>query len=86
MIQAVLHDLRDDSATHGVTVAYCMGELNPLVVTIPHGVAHGYRVLGVEPAWLVYHTSIPYDAANPDEERIAYDDPGIGFDWTTQPR
>lgn len=86
MIQAVMHDLRQDSETFGLTEQYCLGELNPLMLVIPRGVAHGYRVLGAEPAWIVYHTSAVYDPVAPDEERIAHDDPRIGFDWTTQPR
>jgi dTDP-4-dehydrorhamnose 3,5-epimerase len=86
MIQAVLHDLRPDSPTCGLTEAVCLGQWRPLLLVIPRGVAHGYRVLGAEPAWLVYHTSAVYDPAEPDEERIAFDDPAIGFDWTTQPR
>lgn len=86
MIQAVLHDLRESSRTRGVTETYCMGEHNPLLLVIPRGVAHGYRVLGSEPAWIVYHTSAVYDPTAPDEERIPHDDPRIGFDWTTRPR
>jgi dTDP-4-dehydrorhamnose 3,5-epimerase len=43
-------------------------------------------VLGNEPAGLLYHTTEAYDPADPDEERIPFDDPTIGFDWTTRPR
>ena len=46
--------------------------------------AHGYRVLGSEPAMLFYHTTERYDPA--DEERIPHDDARIGFDWRTQHR
>ena len=56
------------------------------LAAIPIGVAHGYRVLGNEPAGLFYHTTEAYDPADPDEERIPFDDPTIGFDWTTRPR
>ncbi len=59
---------------------------NPLVLAIPPGVAHGYRVLGSEPAALFYHTTEHYDPAQPDEERIAFDDPRVGFDWRTRHR
>ena len=40
---------------------------------IPIGITYDYRVLGNEPA-------------DPDQERIPFDDPTIGFDWTTRPR
>lgn len=84
--QVVLHDLRPDSPTKGQTDVFYMGEDNPLVVVIPTGVAHGYRVLGNEPACIVYYTTESYDPKAPDEKRLAWDDPVIGFDWTTQHR
>jgi dTDP-4-dehydrorhamnose 3,5-epimerase len=43
-------------------------------------------VLGTEPAGLFYHTTGRYDPADPDEERIPFDDPRIGFDWRTKNR
>jgi dTDP-4-dehydrorhamnose 3,5-epimerase len=86
MAQVVLHDLREGSATHARTDVHYMGEYRPLVIAIPPGVAHGYRVLGSVPAALVYHTTEHYDPADPDEERISFDDTRIGFDWTTRNR
>ena len=84
--QVVLHDLRADSQTKGETNVFYMGEDNPQLLVIPIGVAHGYRVLGNEPAVIMYFTTMSYDPKNPDEKRIAWDDPGIGFDWTTNNR
>jgi len=84
--QVVLHDLRADSPTRGRTEVFYLGEDNPQIVLIPAGVAHGYRALGNEPAVIVYFTSESYDRRNPDECRIAWDDPAIGFDWTTRNR
>jgi dTDP-4-dehydrorhamnose 3,5-epimerase len=81
MAQVGLHDLREDSPTRGETNVYFLGEYNRALLVIPHGVAHGYRVLGPTPLALVYHTTGVYDAA--DELRIAWDDPKIGFDWST---
>lgn len=86
MAQVVLHDLRDDSPTKGITNVWYSGEKNYLVISIPPGVAHGYRVLGNEPVRLFYHTTEAYDPKNPDEERIPWNDPKIGFDWTTKNR
>lgn len=83
-MQIVLHDMRDDSPTKGETQVIYGGENNPVQILIPIGVAHGYRVLGNKPATLFYHTSEAYDPENPDEERIPFDDPKIGFDWTTK--
>lgn len=84
--QVVLYDMREESPTYKKTNVFYMGENNPIVVKIPKGVAHGYRVLGNEPAMIVYFTTESYKPEQPDEFRIPWDDPEIGFDWTTQNR
>ncbi|HZP41390.1 MAG TPA: dTDP-4-dehydrorhamnose 3,5-epimerase family protein [Candidatus Binatia bacterium] len=86
MAQAVLYDLRETSPTRGETQVLYMGERHPVVVAVPPGVAHGYRVLGTAPASLLYHTTEHYDPADPDEYRMPFDDPKIGFDWRTKNR
>lgn len=83
-VQVVLHDLRKNSATYQETQVIYAGETNPVVIKIPRGVAHGYRVLGNESAIVFYHMTETY---NPNDEfRIPFDDPEIGFDWKTKPR
>lgn len=84
MAQVGLHDLREDSPTRGQTDVFYLGEQNRGLLYIPHGVAHGYRVLGTTPVALVYHTTHVYNPS--DELRLAWNDPTIGFDWTTQNR
>lgn len=82
--QVVLHDLRDSSSTKGKTDVYYLGEENPIMLLIPKGVAHGYRVLGEKPATIIYFTTKSYDRKNPDEKRIKWNDPSIGFNWDTK--
>ena len=84
--QAVLYDLRKDSPSRGVTEKFYMGEDNPSLLLIPKGVAHGYRVLGNDPVVIIYFTTRSYNPSDPDEKRIPYDDPGIGFNWETENR
>lgn len=84
--QVVLYDTREDSPTKGETNVFCLGEDNPQILVIPIGVAHGYRVLGNTPAVIVYFTTESYDPKEPDEYRIPWDDPRIGFDWSTKNR
>ncbi len=84
MAQVVLYDHASRVADPSADQRVVHGERHPLVVAIPIGVAHGYRVLGNEPAGLFYHTTEAYDPEDPDEERIPFDDPEIGFDWTTR--
>ena len=85
-IQIVLYDLRGESSTKGETQVIFAGENNPILVLIPPGVAHGYRVLGNQIAGLFYHTSEAYDQKSPDEQRIPFDDPKVDFNWTIKNR
>ena len=48
---------------------------------IQPGVWHGFRVLGNEPATLLYYVTEQYDSKNPDEERLAWDTWGP---WETE--
>ncbi|MCJ7841367.1 dTDP-4-dehydrorhamnose 3,5-epimerase family protein [Lederbergia sp. NSJ-179] len=84
--QVVLHDLRGESPTKGQTNVFYMGVENPILLLIPKGVAHGYRVLGNEPATIIYFTTESYNRQQPDEKRIPWNDPQIGFDWETKNR
>ncbi len=86
MARVVLYDRRADSPTHGVTQVIYAGDDNPVAVLIPAGIAHGYQVLGPKPVVLFYHVTKTYDPRQPDEQRIAFDDPDIGFDWSIQNR
>ncbi|GAK00531.1 dTDP-4-dehydrorhamnose 3,5-epimerase family protein [Geomicrobium sp. JCM 19055] len=82
--QVVLYDIRRTSSTYKQTDVYYMGENNPIVLLIPKGVAHGYRVLGEKPATIIYLTTHSYDKDNPDEKRIAWNDQRIAFNWQTE--
>jgi dTDP-4-dehydrorhamnose 3,5-epimerase len=82
MLQVALVDLRRGSRTFGVKNTLYLGALRPWQVLVPAGVAHGYKVIGADPALLVYVTSRFYDPA--DEGRIAFDDRRIHYDWETQ--
>ena len=82
--QVVLYDQRTNSPTHGITQVLYPGEMNPLLIVIPVGVVHGYRVLGQTPLTIVYFTTESYRPEDPDEKRLAWNDPTIGFDWSTQ--
>jgi dTDP-4-dehydrorhamnose 3,5-epimerase len=86
MARVVLHDVRPGSPSFGSTQVIYAGEDNPVLIHIPAGVAHGYQVLGHKPLLLFYHVTQSYDAKHPDEERIPWDDPEIGFDWTIKNR
>jgi len=82
MFQVFLCDLRRDSKTFGLINTLYVGHLRPWKILIPPGVGHGYKVLGVQPAQLIYLTNRFYNPK--DEGRLAYDHPDIGYDWETQ--
>jgi dTDP-4-dehydrorhamnose 3,5-epimerase len=81
MIKVPLYDLREDSPTHGEINEFFIGDENRIVVKIPKGVLHGFKNVGVTPCILVNFPTEPYDPSDPDEYRIAYDDPSIPYSW-----
>ena len=82
MLQVALVDLRPASPTFGLRNTMYAGQLRPWRILIPPGVGHGYKVIGTAPSMMVYLTDRQY---NPEDEgRIAYDDPGINYDWELQ--
>ena len=82
MLQVALVDLRRKSSTFGLCNTLYIGEMRPWQVLIPPGVAHGYKVINLEAAVLVYVTSQFYNPS--DEYRIPFNDPSLSYDWSTQ--
>ncbi|HUB32411.1 MAG TPA: dTDP-4-dehydrorhamnose 3,5-epimerase family protein [Bryobacteraceae bacterium] len=82
MMQVALADLRLGSPTFGKRNTLYVGPLRSWQLLIPPGVAHGYKVIGMEEALLVYLTDRFYNPR--DEGRLPFDDPGIAYDWETQ--
>lgn len=82
MFQVALVDLRPGSRTWGLRNTLYAGVLRPWQILIPPGVGHGYKVIGADPAMLVYLTDRFYDPK--DEGRIPYNDPHIQYDWELQ--
>ena len=84
MFQVFLHDLRENSKTCGKLNTVFVGSQRPWKLRIPPGVGHGYRIVGPDSGMLVYATNRTYNPK--DEGRIAFDDPGINYDWVTRPK
>jgi len=82
MMQVALADLRLGSPTFGKRNTLYVGPLRSWQLLIPPGVAHGYKVIGMEEALLVYLTDRFYNPR--DEGRLPFDDPAIAYDWETQ--
>ena len=82
VFQVGLVDLRKGSATFGRKNTLYVGSLRPWQILIPPGVGHGYKVIGLDPAMLVYVTNKFYNPK--DEGRVAYNESGIAYDWELQ--
>jgi dTDP-4-dehydrorhamnose 3,5-epimerase len=82
--RVVLCDLREGSSTEGRIQVVMLGEHAPRMVAIPPYVAHGYQCVSTQDVILNYYVTEPYDPADPDEGRIPWNDPRIGFDWSIE--
>jgi len=82
MFQIALVDLRPGSPTAGRKNTIYAGQLRPWRILIPPGIGHGYKVIGMDPAMLIYVTDRHYDPS--DEGRIPYNDENINYDWEIQ--
>lgn len=81
MMKVVLYDGRPDSPTHGEINEFFMGELNPLLITIPPGVLHGMKAIGTAPGLLINCPTEPYDYDEPDEYRVDPHGSEVPYDW-----
>jgi len=81
MCKVGLYDMREGSPTRGQAEAHYLGDNNNIVLRIPIGVAHGYKTVGTQPSLLVNFPTEVYNADDPDEHRLPWDDPSISFNW-----
>ena len=65
----------------GETFCEDIGDDNPVAIYIPGINAHGYEAL--TDAILSYLVTEEYDAANPDEHGVPWDDPRVKHLWST---
>jgi dTDP-4-dehydrorhamnose 3,5-epimerase len=80
-IRLVLFDDRTGSTSRGVTQTVEMGLDRPCLVVIPALIWHGFQNTGATPALIVHVNSVPFDFAEPDEERRDVDDPSMPNCW-----
>jgi dTDP-4-dehydrorhamnose 3,5-epimerase len=72
-------DIRPDSPTFGQRVSAELSDLNGRLLWIPPGFAHGFCVLGDEPADVLYKVDALYNPTG--EGGIAWDDPDLAVPW-----
>jgi dTDP-4-dehydrorhamnose 3,5-epimerase len=80
-LKVALSDRRPDSPSFGKTITLFLGEdVEPAILKIPAGVAHGCKAIGGT-AHLFYVTSSVYSLE--EEGRMRHDDTTIGYDWVS---
>lgn len=72
-------DIRPNSPTYGRWHAEELSDVNGRLFWMPPGFAHGFCVIGAEPADMLYKVTGLYNGAG--EGGIRYDDPEIAVDW-----
>ena len=66
----------------GETFTEDIGDENPVAIYIPGTNAHGYEALA--DCLFLYHVTEEYDAGDPDENGIPWDDPRVIDLWSTR--
>lgn len=81
MAKVVLYDGREGSPTHGEVNEFFMGPLNPIMLTIPKGVFHGFKGISEEMTLIVNVPTELYNYEQPDEYRLPAHTTEIPYDW-----
>lgn len=66
----------------GETYTEDIGDDNPVALYVPGRCAHGFEAL--TDLLFCYHVTEEYDADDPDEHEIAWDDPRVRELWSTE--
>ena len=80
-MRLALYDARPDSATYKEINEFVISLDDPMLVTIPKLVYHGFKCVGDTEAVVINTPTEPYDRNNPDEFRVDPDDQNIPYDW-----
>ena len=80
-IKMVLYDDRADSPTYGQIEEHFIGEYNYSLIKIPCGVYHGWKCISEKESIVISTVTEPYNAKNPDEVRIPFNDKKIPYNW-----
>jgi dTDP-4-dehydrorhamnose 3,5-epimerase len=72
-------DVRPESPSFGRAVWTELNDADERLIWLPPGLAHGFCVLGDEPADVLYKVDVPYDAAR--EGGIFWADPELAIPW-----
>ncbi|HUU50127.1 MAG TPA: dTDP-4-dehydrorhamnose 3,5-epimerase family protein [Nitrospinota bacterium] len=81
MMKVVLYDNRKGSSTYGEVNEFFMGDYNPLLISVPKEVIHGFKCISETEAIVINCPSEVYNYEDPDEFRIDPHKNDIPYDW-----
>ena len=85
MMKVVLYDDRKDSKTYQEINEFYIGDKNPMIISVPPLVYHGFKAIGNETAYFLSIPTMPYNYKKPDEYRLPPDTNEIPYDWILDP-
>jgi dTDP-4-dehydrorhamnose 3,5-epimerase len=85
MMKVALYDAREISPSFRTINEFFIGEKNPILISVPPGVFHGFKGIGTETAYFLSIPTLPYDYEQPDEYRLPPDTKEIPYDWGLVP-
>ncbi len=85
MMKVALYDSREESPTCQTIMELFVGEKNPILITVPPCVYHGFKAIGTETLYFLNIPTLPYNYAEPDEFRLPPDTKEIPYDWGFAP-
>jgi len=85
MMKVVLYDDRKDSPTFGEINEFFIGDKNPMLISVPPFVYHGFKTIGTEIAYFLSVPTEPYNYKKPDEYRLPPNSNEIPYDWMLDP-
>jgi dTDP-4-dehydrorhamnose 3,5-epimerase len=80
-MRLALYDTRPASRTYREVNEFLVGPDDPMLVTIPRLVYHGFKCVGAEEAIIINTVTKPYDHKKPGEYRVDAYDNDIPYDW-----
>lgn len=85
VMKVALYDAREDSETFKEINEFFIGEDNPMLLSIPPDVYHGFKAVGTEEAYMINVPTVLFNYKEPDEYRLPPDTKDIPYDWILAP-
>ena len=82
MAKFVLYDGRENSPTRGEINEFFVGEHNPVLVSVPTDVYHGFKCISEDECLVINIPSEVYHPESPDEIRVDPHRSDIPYDWS----